>query len=122
MVFNPNKIKRLTFDSAGKLSTLLTDSTYEWDSAVKFSGDMITTNPDESNLYVGDSNNVIRMLSISGDSIVHIGLNYETVSPGTQNTQMTGMLWLDDQKSFIVSGNNQLENYRTKDSYEINDI
>ena len=60
--------------------------------------------------------------SISGDSIVHIGLNYETVSPGTQNTQMTGMLWLDDQKSFIVSGNNQLENYRTKDSYEINDI
>jgi len=83
---------------------------------------MITTNPDESNIYVGDSNNVIRMLSISGDSIVHIGLNYETVSPGTQNTQMTGMLWLDDQKSFIVSGNNQLENYRTKDSYEINDI
>lgn len=121
-VSGPNKIKRLTFDSAGKLSTLLTDSTYEWDSAVKFSGDMITTNPDESNLYVGDSNNVIRMLSISGDSIVHVGLNYETVSPGTQNTQITGMLWLDDQKSFIVSGNNQLENYRTKDSYEINDI
>tara|TARA_A100001015_G_scaffold224069_1_gene252574 strand:+ start:813 stop:3593 length:2781 start_codon:yes stop_codon:yes gene_type:complete len=122
-ISGPNKIKRLTFDSVGKLSSLLTDSTYEWDSAVKFSGDLITTNTDESKIYVGDSSNTIRMVSLGDvDSVKHIGLNYETVAPGTQNTQMTGMLWMDNEKSFIVSGNNQLENYRTKDSFEINDI
>jgi len=125
-ISGPNKIKRLTMSSAGIISSVTTESNFAWDSAVKFSGNMITTDKNETNIYASDSGSTIRMLTLTGNigatgTINHIGKNYETISPDPQNTTITGMEFFQDGKSFILSGNQKIEHYKARDSFEVFD-
>ena len=125
-VSGPNKIKRLTMNSAGIISSVSVESNFAWDSAVKFSGDMITTDLNETNMFVSDSSSTIRMVTLSGNigangTIGHVGKNYETISPDPQNSIITGMEFFQGGKSFMIAGNRKIEHYKAKDSFEIFD-
>ena len=125
-VSGPNKIKILTMSSAGIISTVTTDSNYAWDSAVKFSGEMITTSKDENDIYVSDSSNTIRMVTLTGNigangTINHVGKNFTTVAPSPNNSEITGMEVFQSGKAFIISGNQKIEHYKSRDSNEFFD-
>lgn len=125
-ISGPNKIKRLTMSSAGIISSVTTESNFAWDSAVKFSGNMITTDKNETNMFVSDSSSNIRMVTLAGNvgatgTINHIGKNYETISPNPQNSVITGMEFFQDGKSFMLSGNQKIEHYKVRDSFEVFD-
>ena len=119
----PNKIKRLKMigDSIG---TITTDSNYRWDSVVRFGGNMIAVNPAQDKIFVSDSNNTIRTVGLGSinDSVTHTGQNFTTVTPDGGNTTITGMHYLTGGKNFFISGNNQLEHYKNRDSFFISDI
>ena len=121
-VSGPNKIKILNLSIDGVISSSGTDSNYIWDSAVKFSGDMITTNPNESDVYVADSSNTIRMVTLgNADSIISVDKKYLTVAPSGENTIIRGMSWFSP-KDFIIGGNNTIDHFKTKDSFQVADI
>ena len=121
-VSGPNKIKILNLSTNGLITSSGTDSNYIWDSAVKFSGDMITTNPDESNVYVTDSSNTIRMVTLgNADSVISVDKKYLTVAPSGANTIIRGMNWFSP-KDFILSGNNNIDHFKVRDSFEVADI
>ena len=116
------KIKILNLSIDGVISSSGTDSNYIWDSAVKFSGDMITTNPNESDVYVADSSNTIRMVTLgNADSIISVDKKYLTVAPSGENTIIRGMSWFSP-KDFIIGGNNTIDHFKTKDSFQVADI
>ena len=125
-VSGPNKVKRLTMSSAGIIGTVTTDSNYAWDSAVKFSGEMITTSKDENDIYVADSGSTIRMVTLTGNigangTINHVGKNFTTISPSPNNSEITGMEIFQSGKSFIIAGNNKIEHYKARDSFQVFD-
>ena len=118
----PNKIKVLNLDSAGIISGISVESNYTWDSAEKFSGTSITSNTNETDFYVADSSKTIRMITLgNNDSIISVGKSYTTVAPSTENTVLRGMQWFDE-KNFIVAGNNRVDHFKSRDSFQVADI
>lgn len=121
-ISGPNKIKVLNLDSAGVISSASVESNYTWDSAEKFSGSSITSDPDETNFYVTDSLNTIKMITLGNDdSVVSIGKAYTPVAPSPQNTVIRGMNWFD-AKNFIIAGDNRVDHFRSRDSFQVADI
>ena len=121
-VSGPNKIKVLNLNSSGIISSVSVESNYEWDSAEKFSGASITSDATETNFYVADSAKLIRMVTLgNSDSIVSVGKDYTAVGPSTENTVVRGMTWFG-AKNFIIAGNNRIDHFKSKDSFQVADI
>ena len=121
-VSGPNKIKRLNLNSAGIISSVSIESNYTWDSADKFSGASITSNPTETDFYVADSSKTIRMVTLgSGGSIVSVGKSYTAIAPSTENTVIRGMSWFEPT-NFVLGGNNRIDHFKSKDSFQVADI
>ena len=121
-VSGPNKIKRLNLNSAGIISSVSIESNYTWDSADKFSGASITSNPTETDFYVADSSKTIRMVTLgSGGSIASVGKSYTATAPSTENTVIRGMSWFEPT-NFILGGNNRIDHFKSKDSFQVADI
>ena len=121
-ISGPNKIKVLNLNSSGIISSVSVESNYEWDSAEKFSGASITSDATETNFYVADSAKLIRMVTLgNSDSIVSVGKDYTAVGPSTENTVVRGMTWFG-AKNFIIAGNNRIDHFKSKDSFQVADI
>ena len=53
--------------------------------------------------------------------VVSVGKSYTATAPSTENTVIRGMSWFEPN-NFILGGNNRIDHFKSKDSFQVADI
>ena len=122
-VAGPNKVLRLSLGANGIISSVNFESNFTLHGDRKVSGRAIDISRQEHRLYMADSDNTMLQFSMRFDSVFYDSnkISFTNISDNP-NEDIQGMKFESDGKSFVVAGDDRIEQYKMRNPFDIKPV
>ena len=119
-VAGPNKVLRLSLGANGIISSVNYESNFTLHGDRKVSGRAIDISRQEHRLYMADSDNTMLQFSMRFDSVFYDSnkISFTNVSDNP-NEDLQGIKFESDGKTFVVAGDDRIEQYKMRNPFDI---
>ena len=122
-VAGPNKVLRLSLGADGIISSVNFESNFTLYGDRKVSGRAIDISRQEHRLYMADSDNTMLQFSMRFDSVFYDSnkISFTNISDNP-NEDLQGIKFESDGKSFVVAGDDRIEQYKMRNPFDIKPV